>query len=117
LNRSHFPGASLATTAAYAAGVCAPARAQKAPNRGTPTLPAFGLRCLSVGVVELISLLPHWAVPFDIDAEAARKVRHDTFQRIVAAKALVGGFHFPWPALGRMEASGKGDAFQPLADV
>jgi glyoxylase-like metal-dependent hydrolase (beta-lactamase superfamily II) len=68
-------------------------------------------------VPALFARNPDWAVTFDMDAEAARKVRRETFQRIVAARAMVGGFHFPWPALGRMEASGAGYAFQPLADV
>jgi hypothetical protein len=54
-------------------------------------------------------------VTFDMDAEAARKVRRETFQRIVAANAMVGGFHFPFPAMGRMAVAGAGYAFQPLA--
>jgi hypothetical protein len=27
----------------------------------------------------------------------------------------VGGFHFPFPAFGRMAAAGQGYAFQPMA--
>ena len=57
LTRRHFLGASLAMTAAYAAGSFVPAWAQNAPNLGTPTLPAIGFRRMKVGDVEVISLL------------------------------------------------------------
>jgi glyoxylase-like metal-dependent hydrolase (beta-lactamase superfamily II) len=66
-------------------------------------------------VPALFARNPDWAVTFDMDAEAARKVRREMFQRIVDSKAMVGGFHFPFPALGRMAPSGQGYAFQPSA--
>lgn len=57
---------------------------------------------------------PGWAVTFDRAAEAARKVRRETFQRIVAGHSLVVGFHSPFPAFGRLAALGHGDGFQPV---
>lgn len=66
-------------------------------------------------VPALFARNPDWAVTFDMDAEAARKVRRETFQRIVASNSMVGGFHFPFPALGRMAAVGNGYGFQPVA--
>jgi len=66
-------------------------------------------------VPELFARNPDWAVQFDMDAEAARKVRRETFQRIVANQSMVGGFHFPFPSLGRMVGAGNGFAFQPVA--
>ncbi|MDH4427009.1 MAG: MBL fold metallo-hydrolase [Acidovorax sp.] len=66
-------------------------------------------------VPALFARNPDWAVTFDMDAEAARKVRRDVFQRVTASKAMVGGFHFPFPAFGRMAAAGNGYAFEPLA--
>jgi glyoxylase-like metal-dependent hydrolase (beta-lactamase superfamily II) len=66
-------------------------------------------------VPALFARNPDWAVTFDMDAEAARKVRREVFQRITASNALMGGFHFPFPAFGRMAASGNGYAFQPMA--
>ncbi|GAA4422878.1 MBL fold metallo-hydrolase [Acidovorax lacteus] len=66
-------------------------------------------------VPALFARNPDWAVTFDMDAEAARKVRRQVFERITASNALVGGFHFPFPAFGRMTASGNGFAFQPQA--
>jgi len=58
---------------------------------------------------------PDWAVTFDMDADAARQVRRATLQRIVQSNAIVGGFHFPFPAFGRVAAQDNGYAFQPLA--
>ena len=66
-------------------------------------------------VPALFARNPDWAVTFDMDAEAARKVRRKVFQRIVSSNAMVGGFHFPFPAFGRMAAAGQGYAFQPQA--
>lgn len=66
-------------------------------------------------VPALFARNPDWAVTFDMDAEAARKVRREVFQRITASNAMLGGFHFPFPAFGRMAASGNGYAFQPAA--
>jgi glyoxylase-like metal-dependent hydrolase (beta-lactamase superfamily II) len=66
-------------------------------------------------VPALFARNPDWAVTFDMDAEAARQVRRATFQRIVASNALVGGYHFPFPAFGRVKAQGNGYAFEPLS--
>ncbi len=66
-------------------------------------------------VPALFARNPDWAVTFDMDAEAARRVRREVFQRIVGARAMVGGYHFPFPAFGHMVAQGGGYAFQPLA--
>ena len=66
-------------------------------------------------VPALFARNPDWAVTFDMDAEKARQVRREVFQRIVASNALVGGFHFPFPAFGRVKAAGNGYAFEPTA--
>ncbi len=66
-------------------------------------------------VPALFARNPDWAVSFDMDAEAARKVRREMLQRIAAEDALVGGFHFPFPAFGRKVVAGNGYAFQALA--
>jgi len=81
-------------------------------------LASAGQRFTYVGdltnVPALFARNPDWAVTFDMDAEAARKVRRETFQRIVANNSMVGGFHFPFPALGRMVSVGNGYGFQPV---
>jgi hypothetical protein len=66
-------------------------------------------------VPALFARNPDWAVTFDMDAEAARKVRREMFNRIVESDSLVGGFHFPFPAFGRKVVAGNGFAFQPMA--
>lgn len=38
----------------------------------------------------------------------------EVFQRVVVSNALVGGFDFPFPALGRVRALGNGYAFEPV---
>jgi glyoxylase-like metal-dependent hydrolase (beta-lactamase superfamily II) len=65
-------------------------------------------------VPSLFARQPDWAVQFDMDAEAARQVRRATFERIIASNSLIGGFHFPYPAFGRMVRAGNGFAFQPV---
>lgn len=66
-------------------------------------------------VPTLFARNPDWAVQFDMDAEAARKVRREMLARVAASNALVGGFHFPFPAFGRKTPAGDGYAFQALA--
>ncbi len=66
-------------------------------------------------VPELFARNPDWAVSFDMDAAAARRVRREVFAKLVASRAVAGGFHFPFPAFGRIEAAGNGYAFKPLA--
>lgn len=66
-------------------------------------------------VPALFARNPDWAVQFDMDAEAARKTRRAVLERAVARNAKVGGFHFPFPAMGRMVRSGNGYGFEPIA--
>ncbi|NDY91910.1 MBL fold metallo-hydrolase [Ideonella livida] len=65
-------------------------------------------------IPSLFARSPDWAVQFDMDAEAARQVRRQVFQKVVSEGHLVGGFHFPFPALGRMVAEGEGYEFKPV---
>jgi glyoxylase-like metal-dependent hydrolase (beta-lactamase superfamily II) len=65
-------------------------------------------------VPSLFARNPDWSVTFDMDADAARKVRREMFERVIATQSMVGGFHFPFPAVGRMVAQGNGFAFQAV---
>jgi glyoxylase-like metal-dependent hydrolase (beta-lactamase superfamily II) len=65
-------------------------------------------------VPALFARNPDWAVTFDMDAEAARKSRRAVFERIVASNAMLGGYHFPFPAFGRAVAAGRGYDFQAM---
>lgn len=56
---------------------------------------------------------PEWAVGTDMDADAALRVRQDFLARL-AADALVGGFHFPFPAIGNLAVADQGYRFVPV---
>ncbi|HEX2544474.1 MAG TPA: MBL fold metallo-hydrolase [Ramlibacter sp.] len=58
---------------------------------------------------------PDWAVVFDMDPNAARLTRRRVFDSMVRERAFTGGYHFPFPAFGTMEAAGSGYAFKPVA--
>jgi glyoxylase-like metal-dependent hydrolase (beta-lactamase superfamily II) len=57
---------------------------------------------------------PEWIVASDMDAQAALAIRRRELSRIVATDALVGGFHFPFPAVGHLRAEGGGFSFEPI---
>ncbi|MGB4115206.1 MAG: MBL fold metallo-hydrolase [Polaromonas sp.] len=66
-------------------------------------------------VPQLFARNPDWAVQFDMNAEQARDVRRKTFEMLVKDKMMAGGFHFPFPAFGRIETLGNGFDFKPVA--
>ena len=49
---------------------------------------------------------PGWHVMFDMDAAKAEETRRRFYDRASADKTLIGGFHFPFPALGYVEKDG-----------
>ncbi len=66
-------------------------------------------------VPQLFARNPDWAVQFDMNAEEARQARRRVFDMIVKDKVMAGGFHFPFPAFGRIEPLGNGFDFKPVA--
>jgi glyoxylase-like metal-dependent hydrolase (beta-lactamase superfamily II) len=56
---------------------------------------------------------PGWHAAFDQDAPMAEASRRKIFDRIVADKTKVTGYHFPFPAAGTIVKDGSGYAFQP----
>lgn len=58
---------------------------------------------------------PEWQVQFDMDAAAAARVRRETLNRLASSGGLVGGFHFPFPAFGRVRTEKDGFAFEAQA--
>ena len=64
---------------------------------------------------QLIGRNPDWAVQFDMNADVAREVRRKTFAMMVSERMIVGGFHFPFPAFGRIEKMRNGFDFKPVA--
>lgn len=57
---------------------------------------------------------PDWQVQFDMDAETARASRRAALARAAADKGVVGGYHFPFPAFGRIQTAGNGYAFEAM---
>ena len=66
-------------------------------------------------VPQLFARNPDWAVVFDMDPEAARATRRKMFEMIANDRVMAGGFHFPFPAFGRVEKLGNGYDFKPVA--
>ncbi len=64
-------------------------------------------------VPALFARNPDWAVTFDMDPEAATKTRRRIYDMLAHDKNLVGGFHFPQPWFGTLEAVGNGYQFKP----
>jgi len=57
---------------------------------------------------------PGWHAAFDQDAVMAEATRRKLFDRVVADKLMVTGYHFPFPAVGTIVKDGKGYAFKPV---
>lgn len=58
---------------------------------------------------------PNWHVSFDSDAAAAEAARRKFFDRVVADKAVMTGYHYGVPGAGTMQKDGDGYAFVPVA--
>jgi glyoxylase-like metal-dependent hydrolase (beta-lactamase superfamily II) len=58
---------------------------------------------------------PDWHVAFDIDAAKAVATRRKFYDMAAAEKALIAGFHFPFPSLGYVEKDGAGYRLVPIA--
>jgi glyoxylase-like metal-dependent hydrolase (beta-lactamase superfamily II) len=56
---------------------------------------------------------PTWAAVFDMDADMAAQSRRRILDRAAADRAMVIGYHFPFPAAGRIRARGDGFDFVP----
>ncbi|MDO5288759.1 MAG: MBL fold metallo-hydrolase [Pseudomonadota bacterium] len=56
---------------------------------------------------------PDWQVMFDMNPEAARATRRAVLARMAGQPGLVGGYHFPFPAVGRIEAADAGYRLRP----
>lgn len=63
----------------------------------------------------LFARAPEWSIAFDMDPGMARQTRRRIFDAVVREKSVVGGFHFPFPAIGTMEVAGNGYQFKPVA--
>jgi glyoxylase-like metal-dependent hydrolase (beta-lactamase superfamily II) len=66
-------------------------------------------------IPELFLRNPDWHVMFDVDPVQAAQTRHKFYDMAAAEKALVVGFHFPFPSLGYVEKDGGKYRLVPVA--
>jgi glyoxylase-like metal-dependent hydrolase (beta-lactamase superfamily II) len=57
---------------------------------------------------------PDWHVMYDHDPELAQRTRHKFYDMAAAEKAVVVGYHFPFPSVGHVEKAGKGYRLVPV---
>ena len=69
----------------------------------------------TANVTSLFVRNPGWHIMFDADPSAAEANRRKLFDRAVADKAIVTGYHFGMPGAGTMQTDGKGYAFVPVS--
>lgn len=58
---------------------------------------------------------PDWHIAFDVDPEKAVETRKKFYDMASAEKALVIGFHFPFPSMGYVEKDGPRYRLVPIA--
>jgi len=58
---------------------------------------------------------PEWQVSFDTDGAMAVETRKRLLDRAAADKMLVGGYHWPFPAVGYITKEGSGYRLNPVA--
>ncbi|HVE23591.1 MAG TPA: MBL fold metallo-hydrolase [Acidocella sp.] len=56
---------------------------------------------------------PDWHVMYDHDPELAQRTRHRFYDMAAVEKALVVGYHFPFPSLGHVEKNNTGYRLVP----
>jgi glyoxylase-like metal-dependent hydrolase (beta-lactamase superfamily II) len=57
---------------------------------------------------------PDWHVMYDHDPELAQKTRHRFYDMAAHEKAVVVGYHFPFPCVGHVEKAGAGYRLVPV---
>lgn len=57
---------------------------------------------------------PQWHAAFDSDAVMAEQNRRKIFDRVIADRAVVTGYHFGLPGAGTIKKDGKGYAYVPV---
>ncbi len=58
---------------------------------------------------------PGWHASFDQDPDMAESTRRKMFDRVVADKITVSGYHYGMPGAGSIEKDGSGYVYKPLA--
>jgi len=58
---------------------------------------------------------PSWQFLFDVDGPLAEQTRRKFYDRVIADKQRIQGFHFPFPATGYIEKDGAGYRWVPAS--
>jgi glyoxylase-like metal-dependent hydrolase (beta-lactamase superfamily II) len=76
-----------------------------------------GAQCLVIGdavtTPALFMANPEWYPIFDMDPAQAVETRKRVLDRVAAERMPVIGYHFPFPATGRVETAGTGYRLVP----
>lgn len=73
------------------------------------------LQCDITNIPAFFLTHPDWHCIYDHDADKAEKTRRKFYDMVATEKALVVGYHFPFPCLGHVEKAGKGFRLLPVA--
>jgi hypothetical protein len=57
---------------------------------------------------------PEWRAAFDTDGQLAETNRRKMFDRVIADKVTVAGYHFGMPGAGTINKDGNGYVFVPV---
>ena len=66
------------------------------------------------GVHQLFVRNPGWFSMFDADGPKAEATRRAFFDRVIAEKGMIAGYHFGFPNVGTISKDGSGYAFEPV---
>jgi len=88
------------------------------PGHTSYLLGSGGKQLIVLGDVTNIPALfvknPGWQAAFDSDGAMAEAARRKTFDRAIADKATITGYHYGMPGAGTIKKDGKGYAFVPV---
>ena len=63
------------------------------------------------GIHQLFVRNPGWFPTFDMDGPKAEATRRAFFDRVIAEKGMIAGYHFGFPNVGTLSKDGNGYAF------
>ena len=66
------------------------------------------------GVHQLFVRNPGWFSMFDADGPKAEATRRAFFDRVIAEKGMIAGYHFGFPNVGTISKDGSGYSFEPV---
>ena len=66
------------------------------------------------GIHQLFVKNPGWFSGFDADGPKAEATRRAFFDRVIAEKGMIAGYHFGFPNVGTLSKDGNGYAFSAV---